>query len=408
MSKRIIVTLTILFSIYGQGGSQNFQKYANSRESYSDTKSTTVVSDTVYSSHKNGVSRFVNGSWEDLPDAFNTYQETYAIEVVNGNHIYLGSGPNPTRFVKWDGTSWQNVGNLPSNVRRILDIHYQSDDEIYLISRLDNNTTYFYKFDGTNWEDLNYPTGEERIREFKYVAEDEIYLIDTKGVIRKYDGTSVSVLTSDFYDTVTYAFTDNVFQVYNNKIYGCDYNDVGVYDLQTNTFSKLGDLYSNGEQKGTIDNILVRSENDIYVNVRVYNSQNDFFIAHWDGTSWEQFERQFNGTNDSPQFLMNDSEMIYFKLWQDNNYYRYDTSTLTNTEFKKTVQTEVFPNPTSNMVYVSSEITPIKIEVFNSLGQKMDVKNDNFKKLALPQKSGIYYLKIYHNIGVELKKVVVK
>ncbi|EDP72112.1 hypothetical protein FBALC1_13462 [Flavobacteriales bacterium ALC-1] len=65
----------------------------------------------------------------------------------------------------------------------------------------------------------------------------------------------------------------------------------------------------------------------------------------------------------------------------------------------------VYPNPTKDIIYVSSINTIDKIEVYNTLGHKIKETHNKYVNLA-KQASGIYFLKIYSQNSTISKKIL--
>lgn len=83
------------------------------------------------------------------------------------------------------------------------------------------------------------------------------------------------------------------------------------------------------------------------------------------------------------------------------------TSTLSNTNLSLEKDFKMYPNPTSNMVYVNSNVSTITI--YNSLGKAvLETKNNAFSTKSLS--SGIYVVKIedYTNNRTAVKKLIKK
>ena len=58
----------------------------------------------------------------------------------------------------------------------------------------------------------------------------------------------------------------------------------------------------------------------------------------------------------------------------------------------------IYPNPTSDQVYIKSDLFNVKVEVFNAFGQLLNVNYTDDNAISLKKySSGIYFLKIYSN-----------
>ena len=68
----------------------------------------------------------------------------------------------------------------------------------------------------------------------------------------------------------------------------------------------------------------------------------------------------------------------------------------------------VYPNPTSEIIHIDSEVIINKVELFDLLGKQVISTNEiteiNLNKLS----KGIYILKVFSEIGIVTKKVLFK
>ena len=72
-------------------------------------------------------------------------------------------------------------------------------------------------------------------------------------------------------------------------------------------------------------------------------------------------------------------------------------------------QISLFPNPTDNIVYLknSENITINKIEIYNNIGQLIEITNKDFISLN-SYSSGLYFFKIFSSKGVLIKRIIKK
>ncbi|MEN8886366.1 MAG: T9SS type A sorting domain-containing protein, partial [Winogradskyella sp.] len=67
----------------------------------------------------------------------------------------------------------------------------------------------------------------------------------------------------------------------------------------------------------------------------------------------------------------------------------------------------VYPNPTSNLITISTNKTIDRLELYNTLGQLVLEKNGNTRALQIEAlQTGIYSLKIYSENAVVTKRVI--
>ncbi|MFY0603059.1 MAG: family 16 glycosylhydrolase [Flavobacteriaceae bacterium] len=107
----------------------------------------------------------------------------------------------------------------------------------------------------------------------------------------------------------------------------------------------------------------------------------------------------FSGTPD-PSFTESSMVIDYVKVYQN-------TSLSIDEVFAS--KFSIYPNPSSEVINISTNETIDKVELFNVLGQRIISKKTNNKQLMTTEvKSGLYLLKIYSGSKSVTKKVVIK
>ena len=73
-------------------------------------------------------------------------------------------------------------------------------------------------------------------------------------------------------------------------------------------------------------------------------------------------------------------------------------------------QIDIYPNPTSSLIYLKSQNSPIiKIEIFNSLGQSIKTIENKFDTIDITDLSnGFYIMKIESEFGTVNKRIIKK
>lgn len=125
--------------------------------------------------------------------------------------------------------------------------------------------------------------------------------------------------------------------------------------------------------------------------------------------------------NESPSNIVYNNDDNTFIVLGDINSYNLDSAIGPAVPFVvfenqflsinnySSIQFDIYPNPTSNVLNIISKSEIIKIEVYNNLGQL--ITKNTFKSNIDISKliNGIYYLKILDNIGnFQIKKVLKK
>lgn len=85
-----------------------------------------------------------------------------------------------------------------------------------------------------------------------------------------------------------------------------------------------------------------------------------------------------------------------------------NAASISNLELSLNPQrTSVYPNPVINRLTIESSYPIDKIEIFNTMGGSISVKGDNFQSIDLEQlKAGLYYVKVYTLMGIDIKKII--
>lgn len=249
------------------------------------------------------------------------------IEIVNDNHIIVSS--QYYKLHKWDGTSWESIGNFSPNFNGIF--KYVSDDLIYATHNQDlthNNTgndNYIAKWDGTSWTSFGNFNQPKPIYNFKILSDTEAYAVgafdDLDGFrwrsVAKYNGTSWNVVGLNDSKAGTYSESNSLWVNNENDIYSKHdhYRDAGPQKVKHWDGTSWTVLASNNDEIVGVDKIHVVSENEIYINT--WNTNRDYgVIGKWDGNYWRilgdlQTDLNTGGFYGSTDFLFVSSNEIY-------------------------------------------------------------------------------------------------
>jgi len=89
--------------------------------------------------------------------------------------------------------------------------------------------------------------------------------------------------------------------------------------------------------------------------------------------------------------------------------YCYDVLTVVSVEDIALIKgLNIFPNPTDGMLYIESNETPDNIEIFDIIGQRIDVGYQNNTINMSQQAAGIYLLRVTYEEGSTTKRIVVE
>lgn len=355
------------------------------------------------------IAKRINDNWVIItPEAFpnlGNFETSYRIHVISENKIYassIESGVN-SKFKIWNGTNWTNIGTLPNDARRITDIEYVSDNEIYIgIFKFSPNKAKVYKFNGTDWSDLNFPDLNDVNIQITYANPTEIYASILNNIYL-YDGSSWSNIdtNSSIVDRPYISYVDE-----NNKYLS---GKPQLVNFANNTIEEVGDIYTSAaEKRGHIDRVIAFSNNDIYVSVsREFGSLNAkaFFVSHWNGNEWNRIWtfNSSNSTDDYLTFFLQDENFIYAKII-NRDLYKFNRNTLNIDEVDLINKTKIYPNPVADFIEIKTPYT--SVELFNSLGQKIELKQVSETKFESPKKNGIYLLKISNGKKVFTQRII--
>ena len=78
-------------------------------------------------------------------------------------------------------------------------------------------------------------------------------------------------------------------------------------------------------------------------------------------------------------------------------------------ELVNTNHVEVYPNPTSGTIHITSSVSFTKVEVLNAQGQGIEtnqLSETNEYSLTLPAESGVYFVKVYFKESIVVERIV--
>lgn len=368
----------------------------------------TVKESILYVSSGQTIAKRINDSWvaidpEPFPDASNE-AETFRMHVISEDKIYASSfrSGSDTEIKVWNGTEWLDVGTFPSDVNRITDIEYVSDTKIYVSAfAFSPSRALVYEFDGTNWTNLNLPIINSPDPKVTYASDTEIYA-SLRNSFYRYDGTSWTEMNTGFITSekpvVEYLNENDIYHGGSEQL----------INFASNTPQEVGDLYTGpGELRGYIDHIIAFAENDIYASVvreSGSSSAKSFFVSHWNGTEWNRLWsfNSSNATDDDLTSFVSDGNYIYGKV-RNRSVYRFDRTTLSVEDISLN-EIAIYPNPVTTSFKINADFDAV--EMFNNLGQKVQIRKISDSEFEAPKISGIYFLKVRKGSSFSFKKIL--
>lgn len=268
-----------------------------------------------------------------------------------------------------------------------------------------NSFSVKYNFNGTSTGDA--PRGNLVLANDGYLYGTTLYGgANNKGVLYQYlpGSTSITIkkeFTSSEGGGIKYLTVDG------NYIYGVASNAGGADDhgtifryLTTNgTFELLHQFeadtrFDTFHQGGG----LVKAENGMFYGTTSTDGDNNKgYIYEWDPTNSTFTDKYHNTVADG-----------YYPGYDILIEAAIPTVTSTKTPSINHTTT-IFPNPSSSLITIQSELEWLSIEVYNSTGEKVMEVTERTKNTNLElEKSGVYILKIKDDNSVQTKKVIIE
>ena len=442
----------------GQGIYNNTQAFNNIQDNdvrsiYGDsiTQSIYAGGHFIYISDKlvRGIARWDSAGWDSLGlgmdvqgnnnDSTNWPGLTLAITRFNGS-IYTGgtyqnaSGVSANGFARWDGLAWHNSGDVPGIVGFLQDESY-----LYAFGFFDSisggvPSSKVARFDGNQWYSMNAPFdpafGAGACGVFyngKLFVGGNFESTSQPGLadIACWDSTagtwsSVGGGLSGFNTHI------NCMAVYNGELYvggyfGISTGEAGDYIMKWNgsTWSQVG---------GGLDPCGQVETMKVYHGALFIGRQSacgstpqQQTIAKWDGTQWQSVTSapEFSSSG-SPvgvlcMTILNDE--LYIGGGFDtldgialNSIAKYDDVTSVFEPLISENQIQIFPNPVSdNLTVTSASREKKQLNIYNTVGQVLFTGNFSSQKHSLNVSAfakGIYFIEVRTEKTISTKKII--
>jgi len=311
---------------------------------------------------------------------------------------------------------------------------------VYFAGESPSNGNELWRTNGTNSgtnilynifpDDINF-VGKSSNPSYLTVFNNELYF-----KARGYDYTQNTIIGSELYKTDgnTLTLVKNINTATNVvDTEGSGLNLPKFIEFQNELYFIASDNQDNeydlwktdGTETGTlkmVDNLEVSASSIQFQSPIVYNDKIFFhnFQQLWvtDGTNGGvTMQLTDNGDTTIPiQTFSNPMLIMFDKLWfsgytSDNKqelWSVYPSALGLDDEMQTPLQISVFPNPTSNLIYINSTQPIQYVEIYNSLGQLLSatyrMKKIDIKYLS----SGLYLAKIKVNDNIIAKKIIKK
>ncbi|MBK9096804.1 MAG: T9SS type A sorting domain-containing protein [bacterium] len=397
-----------------------------------------------------GLAQFDGDTWSDVGGGSQTPFFFVNDLLVNDNKLYAGGyftsmgGSNANYIAAWDGNSWSALGTSPDNT--VQTIHAIGTD-IYASGNFFNAggvpATFIARWDGVSWHPL--ANGGVLCNAMANIGNDlyaggSFTLINGGTVsvngLARWDGSNwfdvgggVSVSSGS---SAVYALA-----VRNNElIVGGNFTMAGSIPANNiaiwngSQWSALGDGLN-----GQVRAILVNGD-DIYAGGQFTIAGGDaaFSIAKWDGSDWQPLGKGIHQANNfiatatvyslkaTPEGLFVGGQFTHAGDKYSNMIALYTDFTTDIKEVENQVPLECrleqnYPNPfnpSTTIQFSIPEQSFVKLEVFNTLGEKistlvseeLNAGNYTYEWNAEKLSSGIYYYKLSANEFSKANKMI--
>ena len=267
-----------------------------------------------------------NGTqWSIVPSPNVGTESTYLFKVsaVSANDVWaIGTHNGRTLALHWDGTQWSIVPtpNPGINENYLLDVQAVSSKDVWAVGYFRNGPPYasipfIVRWDGTSWSQVPAPnTGifSNVLTSVDAISANDIWAVgysmeqnapasQTRTLTIHWNGSNWSVVPSGFFNQLS-----SVSAVSSNDVWAVG---TGTNSLYIITVHWNGSFWSEvptpepGNNSINLNDVVAISSNDVWA-VGYYESLavggTVPLMIHWDGTQWNQVERDW-GT--APDFL---------------------------------------------------------------------------------------------------------
>ncbi len=398
-----------------------------------------------------GVAVWDGQTWDSLGSGIREWTTSNGIQRVSDivrykNEIYI-AGPfykcgdkDIIGIARWNGIEWNNVGGnlMPDTFGfwangNALEVY---NDTLYFLGKFDSLGSVasrgIAKWDGQSWTDLtyNFPAACELTYAVALKHYDgNLHLAGNLGCTPTLTEEPILKLVGQNWVTVGPGVGGDAF--------------IGTFEIYQ------GNLYAGGyfsAQSGNIDNNVFYTKNDIYYSMgggtlpssvaSLFNYKNELYIvgqidqagalpvtriAKWDGQNWYPVNLSIQDASNIGTALAlaeyNGQLIIAGAFVSINGIPVSDIASVDfgTTSFNTLSSNSVFtlyPNPTSNSfsIKVNDQVQIKKLEMYNSIGQKVYSQVDNLQQAIDVSKlsKGIYLVSIATDKGIAREKLIVE
>ncbi len=335
MKTKITMLALLLFIVAKHSFAQSWKKVGNSFNSYITTLSKDKQGNlyaagdfdtTVNNNDQYYVAKYDGIRWNNIGNSNIVFDDLAItdIKVDKNNNVYVGCYDGYTNegfLYKYDGSNWNRCGAMGTFNGRINKIAADTFGNVYAIGNFKYDSDadgipdlpYLMKWNGINWaRQGDFPGDVSSAGISLYALATDLvgnvfvagYMWDGAGnnLVAKWNGTSYTNISSTSLGTHSYTIVDITTDKFNNLYvpyvyYSTTYNKelTTVKKFNGTNWTSLGNLNAEGDVSNieTDDNgnTFINKENGFYNATNATNTNADFNVAKYDGTSWHKFTK---------------------------------------------------------------------------------------------------------------------
>ena len=350
---------------------------------------------------------------------------------LNGKLYYTGfnSSVQPNKLVEFDGTSGNEVPDTGTGEEAVIGgntIAFNGKILLYMNYSTDDATvgTELYEYDPvaqtfTLIKDIDPGSGGSSISNFVQIGS-EVYF-EAESEVWKTDGTTAG---TTLVSTISNQSIGNVrnFFVWNDELYfegdnGIDDDELYKYTPTTDTVIALSNIAGANDNHDP-DDFLIVDDPALSAETLFYSGEpdtdNDARLYSTDGITITQLTEDFVDVTELVYFPEYSNILFRADVLDDegdsilgSELYMYDLNALSISNFN-IGEIKVYPNPTSERLFVTSNENIESYEIFNLEGQKVQSGKLIDDAIDINLSSGIYFLNLTNSSQNKQIKFIVK
>ncbi|MBI4929710.1 MAG: T9SS type A sorting domain-containing protein [Bacteroidetes bacterium] len=373
----------------------------------------------------------------------------YKNEIYAGGAFAYAGSISAWGIAKWDGNAWINIGDaqtydaLHNIIQGAVDGLYIYNNELYILGDFEIiggiNASKIAKFDGTTWTafpPLDTTTGGSAISSAVFYHGD-LYVAGNfdggNGLkdIARFNGSNWQTVGGGFTGLNTgvnklYVWNDTLFAGgYFQKTGGDPGNNIAAWDGVN--WSDVG----GGTMPANVNDI-INFQGYLYVCGQIDNAGAIPVtrMARWDGKRWCNPGADFKLSNGWQSGTPNCMAVLNNELYVGGAFFTINADTVNNigklignsyvancdstagiNENNFSSQINIYPNPTTGIFTITSTEKISSIKITNVIGEEIVTSAINNQTSTIDlsiQPKGIYFIKLFSEKGIEIKKIILQ